>query len=295
MVTTLLLVNSTARAAFDIGSAANFAVLFEGAGNNHLSINNGTITGNIGIGDPSGVTTAQAQLNSPLTINGNILFGGAVNEMVGSDVVVNGTTTGNNANVQSDLLLVNNLSSMLGAESGNSLTVNLNNNQSQTVNASAGKLVNGDRVFTVSSFNFGNGATLTIDGSASDHVVFNFAGDASFGGKIVLTGGITSDQVIFNVTGGSGMTGGHTLSINSNGAILTGTFLDPNGAIQINHSVLDGRLFGGDMHDEMIVSGDTLVGLATAPEPGLTGLFSGLALAAFSLNATLRSRRQAGH
>jgi hypothetical protein len=35
----------------------------------------------------------------------------------------------------------------------------------------------------------------------------------------------------------------------SAGAILAGDFLDPLGTIQMNHAVLDGRLFGGDSSD----------------------------------------------
>src|SRR5258707_4324878 len=76
-------------AGFPLGDAANYAVLFEGAGSNHLSINNGTIVGNVGLGAPPG-GTPQAQLNSPLTINGNIQFAGSVNTAIGSGVVVTG-------------------------------------------------------------------------------------------------------------------------------------------------------------------------------------------------------------
>src|SRR3954464_11830741 len=91
----LVLGSSIAHAGFVLGDAANYAVLFEGAGANHLAINNGQIDGNIGIGAPSGSTTSQAQLNSPLTINGNINFAGAVNYQIGNGVVVNGSITPN--------------------------------------------------------------------------------------------------------------------------------------------------------------------------------------------------------
>jgi hypothetical protein len=99
---------------------------------------------------------------------------------------------------------------------------------------------------------------------------FNFSG---FNGSIVLAGGITSDQVLFNITGGD-------LTINTNGATTMGTFLDPNGSISMNHSVLDGRLFGGDSHNMQIVSGANIIAPPSAvPEPTRTGLVLGLMIA----------------
>jgi hypothetical protein len=251
-----------------LSDAANFAVLYEGGGNNNqLSTTNVTVTGNIGIGDPSGTTTAFLAASGPGTINGSVFYAGAVspNQTV-SNTTVTGTITGGNTNVQTDLNNLNSLSSTLGAESGAALSVNLSGtNGSQTINASSGTLDgSGRRVFSVSSFTFNNSNTLTINGSASDLVVFNFPINASFGGTIQLTGGITSDQVLFNVTGGANLTGGHTLQINTNGATETGTFLDPNGSISVVHSVLTGRVFGGDSSNLQIVSGDTL----TAPSSG---------------------------
>jgi len=268
---------------FDLGDAANFAVLFEGGGNNHLSFNNGTITGDLGIGDPSGSTTAQLQLSGGAAntiLNVNVLFGGAVNVSgtVGTDysITAGHTISGGHPNVQADLNSLNSLSSTLGAEVGMSLAINVGNGGNQIVNASSGILDgNGNRVFSVSSLNFVNGATLTINGDlAGDSVVFNFSADANFGGTILLGGGLTSDQVLFNITGGSGLTGGHTLAISSNGETETGTFLDPNGAIQMNHSVLFGRLFGGDSHDEMIVSGASVFAPDPVPEPRTTALLA---------------------
>src|SRR5437867_655545 len=73
---------SIAQAGFALGDAANFAVLYEGGANNHLAINNGQIDGNIGIGAPTGSTTAQLQLNTPLTLNGDVLFAQAVNDTI---------------------------------------------------------------------------------------------------------------------------------------------------------------------------------------------------------------------
>src|SRR5207244_410926 len=153
----------------------------------------------------------------------------------------------NDPNVQPDLNTLNSLNTTLGAESGSSLAISIPNGGNQTVNASSGLLDGtGNRVFTVSSMSFVNGATMTLNGAASDYMVLNYSANVSFGGTIVLAGGIISDHVLFNIVGGSGLTGGPTLTISSNGATERGTFLDPNGTIQINHSVLDGRVFGGD-------------------------------------------------
>jgi hypothetical protein len=262
-------------AGFMLGDAANFATIYEGAGNNHLSFNNGTIKGNIGIGDPSGSTTAQLALSGGAAntiIDGNVLFGGATNftGTAGTDYTITAghSISGNHSNVQPDLTLLNNLSSTLSGESGTALAISIANGGTQTVNASGGTLDgNGNRVFAVSSLSFVNGATLTINGDlAGDSVVLNFASSVSFGGTILLTGGLTTDQVLFNVTGGANLSGGNTLTISTNGATETGTFLDPNGKIQMNHSLLDGRLFGGDTQDMSIVSGASI----TAPAPAVT-------------------------
>ena len=109
--------------------------------------------------------------------------------------------------------------------------------------------------------NLNNATTLTISGAASDYVVINVTdNNPAFNGKIVLTGGITADQVLFNMFGGNYTThtGGPTLTINTNGQVSTGIFLDPNGAMQMTNSVLNGRFFGGDVANQQIVSGDTI-------------------------------------
>ena len=290
-LTFFLAVTPSVNAIYNLGDGTDFAVLFEGAGNNHLAFNNGTISGNIGMGGPSGSTTAQLQLSGGAAntiIDGNVLFGGAVNVAgtagVDYSITAGHTISGNNAIVQPALNNLNTLSTTLGGETGTSLAINIANGGNQTVSAASGTLDgSGNRVFTVSSMSFVNGATLTINGSASDYVVLDFGASASFGGTIKLTGGITSDHVLFNLTGGSALSGGPTLTISANGATLTGTFLDPNGTIQINHSVLDGRIFGGDTHDEMVVSGASIY--APVPEPCAS------TLAALGLLAFVAARR----
>jgi len=257
MALSFVLSGSTARATgFTLGDAANYGVIFQGGGGNKLSVNNGpgidglADNGNIGIAG-----TGVLQLSGPLVIDGNVDFAGtAVANGVGGNVVVNGTISGNHANVQTDMNNLNALSASLGLEAGTSIALN----SGGTVTASTGTLdASGNRVFTVSSINLPNG-TLTINGDGSHNVVINISAAADGNihpNNIVISGGLTSDQVLFNVFGGAGLTGGPTLDINSNGGALEGTFLDPNGQVSIVHSVLDGRLYGGDSHDEQIVSG----------------------------------------
>ena len=263
-------VSPPARGSFSFGDAGNFAVLYGGAGSHKLLISDGGINGNIGLGD-SGGPALQARLNGPLAINGNIEFAGSVKDQISPGVTVNGSISANNVTVQSDLNGLYSLSGALGAETGTALALNLVNGANQIINAANGTLdASGNRVFDLSSLRFANGATMTISGSASDYVVFNINANASFGGRIQLAGGLTSDRVLFNILGG------HTLDISANGATLSGVFLDPNGAMSINHSVLDGRFFGGGNNDMQIGSGAYIYEPIITPEP--TTLLTGVLL-----------------
>jgi hypothetical protein len=251
-----------AQAGFILGDAANFAVLGQFS-SNQTNFNNGTITGDIGIGTPRQFTISNA------SVVGNIRFSGAANTSglsggpipgpgpytVSGGGTVSGGVFANDSTVTMALNTVNSLSQSLGGETGTAVTLT----SSQTIHASSGMLDgSGNEVFQTSSVNLANGTTLTIDGKASDFVVVNVTdSNPAFDGAIVLTGGITSDHVLFNMSGGdyTNHTGGPTLTISTNGAISTGIFLDPNGGMQINHSVLDGRFFGGDVVNQQIVSG----------------------------------------
>jgi hypothetical protein len=253
---------SPARAATFVisGDATNFAVLFEGNGGKQLQTNNSNITGNIGIGG-TGAFAPAGGCSGPCTINGTVEFSAANTGQYGTNggTTVTGGATYSNSNVSTDLTNLNTLSTTLGGQSGTSLAINTGGSGgSQTVNAASGTLHSGLEVFTLSSLQFNNGTTLFINGDAAgDSVVFNMNLNAQFGGTIVLSG-LSPDQVLFNIIGGSALTGGPNLQDNTNGATLVGDFLDPNGTIQINHSVLNGRLFGGDTSNMSIVSGVTL-------------------------------------
>lgn len=289
---------------FDLGDSYNYVCIFQGGGGNTLNINNPasldahTDGGNIGIAG-----TGQLGLSGPLTINGNIDFSGSVNPTgyqtttppytAGGNVTVNGTITGGHANVQTDMNNLNSLSATLGAEAGTSVALANGVN----INAASGKIDGmGNSVFSVSSINAPNG-NLTITGDGTHKVVVNISAsaDASFHfNTVTLLGGLTSNDVMFNFFGGSSSTlsGGPGLDLNSNGQTIAGIFLDPYGDISLVSTILDGRLYGGDSHNEQIVSGGTLVAqqIPSAPDAASTSLLLGMALSGVALVARRQKR-----
>lgn len=301
----LLFCAAGARAQFSLGDAADYAVLFEGDGNNSLQINStpvggSTISGNIGLGDENG-GTPQLDLNNPAVINGNVNFAGTAN-VQNSSATLNGLVGSDTAGVSSSvsavttaLTTVNNLSSQFAGDTGaQSVAIALaGTGGTQMITASGGTLISGTYVYNVSSMSFNNGNTLIISGSANQYVVLNFNFSTHFAGTIELTGGITSDQVLFNIIGGNNLTGGNTLQFAANGATQEGTFLDPNGTITMNSVHLDGRVFGGDDSNMQIQSGGTVAAPPSpAPVPEASTIISGaLMLVPLGLGA-LRALRQ---
>jgi hypothetical protein len=268
-----------ARAGFDIGNAANYGVLYEGNGGKTLSFNNSTLVGNVGIGG-TGPKPGMFQGNGPGSITGNIDFAAPNSgQFSNSGVTITGTTNYSVSAVTNGLATINTLSQTLGLETGTSTTIT----SGGSVKASSGTLDgNGNRVFTVTNISFSNG-TFTVNGSASDFVVFNIAGSVGnngLNGSIVLNGGITADHVLFNYTPDTSnlnkynkaytdLSGGPTMTISTNGLATTGIFLDPTGDFQVNHTgVITGRILGGDTQNSSFVSGASLqVPTRLAPEP----------------------------
>ena len=262
-------IGTSTNPALNVGGIASYAVLYEGTGNNQLSISNNTVDGNIGGGG------GQVQFNGPGTIGGRLDFSAANS---GQFHNTNGSNVGptavhyNVSAVTTAINAVNSLSTALGGLSGTNISFN---NANQTVNESSGVLhtnINGVsyRVFNVTSYSETNSNTVTIVGDGSgDPVVFNFAynSNTNLGGQVALSGtGLTDDQVMWNFT-----SSGKQVSLNNNGGTFIGVILAPNDKYQSNSSHLYGRVYGGAAGNMQIVSG------ANVYVPIMTGTLSNAA------------------
>jgi hypothetical protein len=252
------------------GGTSDDAVGFEGQPHSpsNLFFSNSNVIGNIQIG-----STGRFVGTGPGTVTGTVEFSAAnTGQFVPDGVTVTGGATFGNANVQTDLMSLNTLSKNLRNEGGTSLLISAGT----SVNASSGILdPKSNRVFTATiNPNFTDGTTFTINGTSSQSVVVNIStGGLPFNGSIDLIGGIISDHVLFNFDAGNfdTLTGGDPLMIDTDGNTTTGTFLDPNGQIQIVDSVIHGRVYGGDSQD-FIISGSTIVAPTSSPVSEPTSL-----------------------
>ena len=306
----LALPQAWAGAVFGV-DVADYIILYEGGAGNHLAINNfgttGIWTGDIGI---AGTGTLAA--SGPGTLNGDINFAAANTGQASiSNTTINGTVNFGVPSVQSIMNSLNTLSSDLGALAASGTSLAINTSSDQTVLATSGALIGGNRIFNVTSVNTGNGENLIIKGDGSQGVVLdvNTAGDAQFHGNILLqdlTGkffgdagyaGLFPDQLLINLYDGALLTGGDKLDANNNGNnahpanTIYGAFLDPNGAISFVNTRIVGRIFGGDSSDMQIVSGDTITlpPSRRVPEPSsvilaLTALLAGLGVCRIRLS-----------
>jgi hypothetical protein len=268
-----------------IGEADDYALLFQGAGNNTLQITNVTINGNVGVAN-----TGQATDSGPSTINGEIDFAaadtGQFSNNNGGNVITGGVHYNVTA-VATAMTYVNNLSQTLFSDVGTNVGIA----NGTTINSSSGTVFNVNgfnvHVFDATSFQNSNATGLTIHGSASDYVAINLngLGNIQFHGAITLTGGILPDHIIFNLGGGNYTThtGAASLDINNNGGaagFARGVFLDPNGAVSVVNALINqGSVFGGDSHDFQYVSGSEIFAPTTVPDSGSTALLLGLGLA----------------
>lgn len=281
-----ILVPSRASAGIVFGvDVQNYVVMYQGGSSgSQLSINNfgttGVWTGDIGIAG-----TGKLAASGPGTVNGNINFAAPDTGQASiSNTTINGTVNYGVPSVQVIMNSLNTLSTNFGANGGASLAINTSSDQ--TVLATSGTLIGGNRFFSVTSVSSGNGQNLIVRGDGSQGVIFNVntPGDAQFHGNILLqdlTGkflgdsgyaGLVPDQVLFNLYAAD------KLDANNNGNsahpanIIEATFLDPDGAISMVNTRFVGRVFGGDSTNMQIVSGDTIAQGPAAPTPEPTSI-----------------------
>lgn len=262
----------------DFGNALNYGILYEGNGGKTLSFNNSIENGNIGIGGTGGF-----QGNGPGSITGTIQFAAASSGQFSNSGVTLSPSSNNPkysvADVATSLTDANLASQTLGKEAGKSVTIS--GASGVTVNTGTVDTY-GNYVFAVTPNNFANG-TFTITGTAGQYAVFNIDSAVALDGSIALAGGITWDHVLFNFTPDptnlatynsdyASLSGGPTMTINTNDAATTGIFLDPTGNFQVNstgdHSgttvaTISGSIIGGDTQNSSFVSGADL----TLPPP----------------------------
>jgi choice-of-anchor A domain-containing protein len=239
-----------------------------------LTFTSSNVVGNVEIGDGGAFIGSTA--NGPGNITGTVEFAAPNTGQYRPDgITVAGGATFGNANIQAEIASYNAASQMFSTEAGTPLTLTAGG----YINASRGMLDSGgNEVFTATlGRNFVAGTTFTINGTSDQFVVVNIpsTGGLPFDGSIVLTGGITADQVLFNFDSGDYLTntGGDTLTI-ENGLptvypATTGVYLDPNGAIDIIDSVIDGRVLGGPT--DFQITDSTII--APVPEPASLALF----------------------
>jgi choice-of-anchor A domain-containing protein len=265
---------ATCRAMFDLGQAANYAVISD-PGTTTVQINNSLFNGNFGV-------AANPVMNymdsSNAIIIGNLDFAGTAAS--GITATVTGSIRSNVSAVTSGYSTIVSLGTQFTMETGTQLTTET------SITASSGMLDgSGNRVFQISSHDFLNNGTFTITGSASDYVVINVQGNqnVSLKNDLLLTGGITSDHVFINIETDKGLGG------NTNGGPINATIFAPNATVNVDHTLINGHFYGGDGNSFQLVSGMT-INNPDVPEPSPLVLTAVSALGFISLGLWRRRK-----
>jgi hypothetical protein len=248
--------NPQARADFlsALGPAANYTLLSE-TGVPQVQANGTTITGNVGIANPTG----SLSLTATGHVVGKVDFAGTANVDVPANVT--GTITSNVNLTPATTAYVNLSTNSNSIATAAPVAPTVNLTSGATIDITTGKLVGNTYYFNIGSVNL-SGGPVFISGAlapAGSNVVFNTNSNLNLNGPVIDTGGLTSDSVLFNVAGS-----GHSLQTATNGGAIQGILLDPNGTISIDHTSVLGRVYGGGTNNLSIVSGSSLT---SVPEP----------------------------
>jgi hypothetical protein len=103
----------------------------------------------------------------------------------------------------------------------------------------------GDNIIQVGSINLKN-QNLTLTGGVNDYFIFNVTSDLLMSNALMtLLGGVVPQHVLFNVLGNGSTNSGISVNLLNPNSELFGTFLAPNGNIDVGQATVNGALIGG--------------------------------------------------
>lgn len=255
----------TISSALGVAGPGNYAILFLSTSGQPQMNGPGTTTGNVGY---NGSTSLQLNGSAGPEINGNLILGN--NATVNNPAQVTGTIfTNQSAQLNAAQAAAINAASFFNGLTPTSVMTVVNG--TTTIIGSAGL-----NVLNLTGITLGNGQTLTLSGPAGAQFVINVSGNMALNsGLIQETGGLLASDVVFNVAGKVQTSGGL-----NNESVINGIVLDLSGQIALSPGAINGELIAGG-NNPQIVSGGSVTGIVSAPEPssllllsmGITGLF----------------------
>jgi hypothetical protein len=233
LVAPLLWATPSPATVIGLGEARNFAVL--GRTNVFVSIQNDTTqinNGNLGIA-PSGILDPTSQG----TLHGNLDVPNPAPYTPPAGLTITGTvnTSQNLSQAASDLAsAVGEFAALMPTQTFTTL------NGTTTITGNGG-----DNIIQVGSISLQN-QNLTLSGGPNDYFIFNVNRDLFMSSTMMtLLGGVVAQHVIFNVLGDGSTNNGLSVNLLNTGSLLYGTFLAPNGNIDVGQATLNGALLGG--------------------------------------------------